>query len=173
MHTWRFFFSIYSTPSAKYLLNIAINVLHFSLPVNAKQCKSRAVLITDIVNRATHSEPAKSKLWWGPHLINSGIIIIFKNCIVYLENLPQSLNKLVWKPPGGLTSEILPQIAITSAQMSRVTDICISHTQPLLLIAFPVIWLRLCSVFSNWVTKRSTRQGQPCPGARGAPRHRV
>lgn len=99
----------------------------------------RAVLIMNTVNTASHSEPAKSKLWRGPHLINSGIIIIFNNCIVYLENLPQSLNKLVWKPPGGLTSEILPQIAIMSAQMSRAIDICISHTQPLLLIAFPVI----------------------------------
>lgn len=93
----------------------------------------------DAVITASQSEPAKSKLWRGPHLINSGIIVIFNNCIVYLENLPQSLNKLVWKPPGGLTSEILPQITITSAQMSPVIDICISHTQPLLLTASPVM----------------------------------
>lgn len=135
-------FSIFTVPyPPRYLLNSTINVLHFSLPDNAKPYQSRPVLIADAVNTASQSEPAKSELWRGPHLINSGIIIIFNNCIVYLENLPQSLNKLVWKPPGGLTSEILPQIAITSAQMSPVqmSIICISHTQPLLLTAFPVI----------------------------------
>lgn len=95
------------------------------------------------------------------HLINSGITIIFNNCIVYLENLPQSLNKLVWKPPRGLTSKILPQITIKSAPMSPVIDICISHTKILLLIVFPVIWLLLCSLFASQVTKLSTQLGNP------------
>lgn len=111
--------------------------------------------ITNAVNTASQSEPAKSKLWQCPHLINSGITIIFNNCIVYLENLPQSLNKLVWKPPRGLTSKILPQITVTSAQMSPVIDICISHTQLLLLIVFPVIWLLLGLL--------STQLGNPAP----------
>lgn len=117
--------------------------------------------ITNAVNTASQSEPAKSKLWQCPHLINSGITIIFNNCIVYLENLPQSLNKLVWKPPRGLTSRILSQITITSAQMSPVIDICISHTQSLLLIVFQLFDFCWGSVFSNQVTKLSTQLGNP------------
>lgn len=140
---------------------MAITVLHFSVSDNAKKCWSRSVSIKNAVNTASQSEPAKSKLWQCPHLINSGITIIFNNCIVYLENLPQSLNKLVWNPARGLTSKILSQITITSAQMSPVIDICISHTQTLLLIVFPVIWLLLGSVFSNQVTKLSTQLGNP------------
>lgn len=132
-------FSISVPPHLHSLLDMAITVLHFSLSDNAKQCWSRSVSITNAVNTSSQSEPAKSKLWQCPHLINSGITIIFNNCIVYLENLPQSLNKLVWKPPQGLTSKILPQITVTSAQMSPVIDICISHTQSLVLIVFPVI----------------------------------
>lgn len=147
-------------PTPQYLLNIAINALHFSPPGNAKNCEGRAALTTAAAGTASHSEPAEVKLWQGPHLINSGIIITFNNRFVYLENLSQSFNKLVWKPPGGLTSEILPQITIMSAQMSRVIDIYISRIQSLLQITFPIIWLVLGSVSSKKAPKKWQREGR-------------
>lgn len=160
---------------------MAITILYFSSSDNAKQCCSRSVSITNAVNTASQSEPAKSKLWQCPHLINSGITIIFNNCIVYLENLPQCLNKLVWKPPWGLTSKILTRITITSAQMSPVIDICIICTSDRHLHKSYATFINSC--FSSYLTsvgvclfqpsyKTQHSSGQPCSGARGAPQHK-